>query len=135
MTETKQSFDCTSSKKLSFRWEVGKGPFGGSNVPPIVPSIPPATIIADNRISELKAVSTRPVVVQPPPIPINVPLVKDGWEFEEIILDRGGSGLGFSIAGGVDNPHVPTDNSIYITKIIPGMPCFSSVILSFISID
>lgn len=28
--------------------------------------------------------------------------------------------LGFSIAGGTDNPHIGTDTSIYITKIIPG---------------
>ena len=31
-----------------------------------------------------------------------------------------GSGLGFSIAGGVGNQHVPGDNSIYVTKIIEG---------------
>lgn len=30
------------------------------------------------------------------------------------------SGLGFSIAGGVGNQHVPGDNSIYVTKIIEG---------------
>lgn len=29
-------------------------------------------------------------------------------------------GLGFSIAGGVGNQHVPGDNSIYVTKIIEG---------------
>uniref|UniRef100_A0A3B3UPJ8 PDZ domain-containing protein n=1 Tax=Poecilia latipinna TaxID=48699 RepID=A0A3B3UPJ8_9TELE len=28
--------------------------------------------------------------------------------------------LGFSIAGGVGNQHVPGDNSIYVTKIIDG---------------
>lgn len=33
---------------------------------------------------------------------------------------RGTSGLGFSIAGGTDNPHIGTDTSIYITKVIPG---------------
>ncbi|NXN14056.1 DLG3 protein, partial [Indicator maculatus] len=32
----------------------------------------------------------------------------------------GNSGLGFSIAGGIDNPHVPDDPGIFITKIIPG---------------
>ncbi|KAG9339006.1 hypothetical protein JZ751_024404 [Albula glossodonta] len=32
----------------------------------------------------------------------------------------GNSGLGFSIAGGTDNPHVGDDPSIFITKIIPG---------------
>ncbi|NXA02566.1 DLG1 protein, partial [Nesospiza acunhae] len=29
-------------------------------------------------------------------------------------------GLGFSIAGGVGNQHIPGDNSIYVTKIIEG---------------
>ena len=33
---------------------------------------------------------------------------------------QGSSGLGFSIAGGTDNPHVGDDPSIYITKIIQG---------------
>uniref|UniRef100_A0A2K5LJB0 Discs large MAGUK scaffold protein 3 n=3 Tax=Cercopithecinae TaxID=9528 RepID=A0A2K5LJB0_CERAT len=37
---------------------------------------------------------------------------QEGW--------RGNSGLGFSIAGGIDNPHVPDDPGIFITKIIPG---------------
>ncbi|XP_060792847.1 disks large homolog 4 isoform X2 [Neoarius graeffei] len=41
-------------------------------------------------------------------------------EYEEITLERGNSGLGFSIAGGIDNPHVGDDPSIFITKIIPG---------------
>ncbi|KAL7032042.1 hypothetical protein ACKWTF_007202 [Chironomus riparius] len=44
----------------------------------------------------------------------------DQWMHEEIALSRGSSGLGFSIAGGTDNPHIGTDTSIYITKIIPG---------------
>ncbi|KAL5004521.1 hypothetical protein ScPMuIL_017977 [Solemya velum] len=42
------------------------------------------------------------------------------WEYEEIILERGTTGLGFSIAGGSDNPHIGEDPSIFITKIIPG---------------
>uniref|UniRef100_A0A8C7G7E5 Discs large MAGUK scaffold protein 3 n=1 Tax=Oncorhynchus kisutch TaxID=8019 RepID=A0A8C7G7E5_ONCKI len=33
---------------------------------------------------------------------------------------QGNSGLGFSIAGGMDNPHIPDDPGIFITKIIPG---------------
>jgi len=31
---------------------------------------------------------------------------------------QGNTGLGFSIAGGTDNPHVEGDLSIFITKII-----------------
>ncbi|XP_049292476.1 disks large 1 tumor suppressor protein isoform X11 [Anopheles funestus] len=42
------------------------------------------------------------------------------WEYDEITLVRGSTGLGFSIAGGTDNPHINLDASIYITKVIPG---------------
>lgn len=35
-------------------------------------------------------------------------------------MERGNSGLGFSIAGGTDNPHIGNDASIYITKLIAG---------------
>ncbi|XP_050080232.1 disks large 1 tumor suppressor protein isoform X2 [Anopheles maculipalpis] len=42
------------------------------------------------------------------------------WEYDEITLIRGSTGLGFSIAGGTDNPHINLDASIYITKVIPG---------------
>uniref|UniRef100_A0A3B3CFN2 Discs, large homolog 2 (Drosophila) n=1 Tax=Oryzias melastigma TaxID=30732 RepID=A0A3B3CFN2_ORYME len=38
----------------------------------------------------------------------------------EIKIIKGPKGLGFSIAGGVGNQHLPGDNSIYITKIIDG---------------
>lgn len=38
---------------------------------------------------------------------------------------QGGAGLGFSIAGGTDNPHIDDDPSIYITKIIPGGAAFT----------
>ncbi|ROT73674.1 hypothetical protein C7M84_007883 [Penaeus vannamei] len=31
---------------------------------------------------------------------------EDEWEHEEITLERGNQGLGFSIAGGTDNPHI-----------------------------
>uniref|UniRef100_A0A4W5P9E7 Uncharacterized protein n=1 Tax=Hucho hucho TaxID=62062 RepID=A0A4W5P9E7_9TELE len=38
----------------------------------------------------------------------------------ELNLVKGPKGLGFSIAGGVRNQHIPGDNSIYVTKIIEG---------------
>jgi len=44
----------------------------------------------------------------------------EGWDYEEIVLERGSSGLGFSISGGTDNPHIGDDPAICITKIIPG---------------
>lgn len=37
---------------------------------------------------------------------------------------QGVTGLGLSIAGGTDNPHIGDDTSIYITKIIEGGAAF-----------
>ncbi|MGH0121213.1 UNVERIFIED_CONTAM: hypothetical protein FKN15_071553 [Acipenser sinensis] len=65
----------------------------------------------------------------PPPVVVNTdsldtsPYVNGteaDYEYEEITLERGNSGLGFSIAGGTDNPHIGDDPSIFITKIIAG---------------
>ncbi|XP_036257745.1 disks large homolog 3 isoform X2 [Molothrus ater] len=65
----------------------------------------------------------------PAPIMVNTDSLEQGlsmngsdgmFKYEEIVLERGNSGLGFSIAGGIDNPHVPDDPGIFITKIIPG---------------
>uniref|UniRef100_A0A3B5LPE2 PDZ domain-containing protein n=1 Tax=Xiphophorus couchianus TaxID=32473 RepID=A0A3B5LPE2_9TELE len=46
-------------------------------------------------------------------------LLKPYLASEETFI-RLGFSLGFSIAGGVGNQHVPGDNSIYVTKIIDG---------------
>lgn len=46
---------------------------------------------------------------------------EDGYIHMTVVLSRaGGAGLGFSIAGGSDNPHVAEDPHIYVTKLIPG---------------
>ncbi|XP_051257438.1 disks large homolog 2 isoform X18 [Dicentrarchus labrax] len=74
-------------------------------------------------------VTTANYMASPAPIIVNtdtlesVPYVNGTeieYEFEEITLERGNSGLGFSIAGGTDNPHIGDDPGIFITKIIPG---------------
>lgn len=45
----------------------------------------------------------------------------DGHLYLTVVLSRaGGAGLGFSIAGGSDNPHIADDPLIYVTKLIPG---------------
>ncbi|XP_057712528.1 discs large homolog 1-like protein isoform X8 [Corythoichthys intestinalis] len=70
-----------------------------------------------------------PIQANPPPVLVNAdsldtPPYVNGteadYEYEEITLERGNSGLGFSIAGGVDNPHVGDDPGIFITKVIAG---------------
>ncbi|XP_014896564.1 discs large homolog 1-like protein isoform X5 [Poecilia latipinna] len=90
---------------------------------PIIPVIPIAPIPAET--SAIPAASQ----ANPPPMVVNTdsldtPPYVNGteaeYEYEEITLERGNSGLGFSIAGGTDNPHIGEDPSIFITKVIPG---------------
>ncbi|XP_003280170.1 disks large homolog 1 isoform X19 [Nomascus leucogenys] len=75
------------------------------------------------------SVATSSTQANPPPVLVNTdsletPTYVNGtdadYEYEEITLERGNSGLGFSIAGGTDNPHIGDDSSIFITKIITG---------------
>ncbi|XP_018422986.1 PREDICTED: disks large homolog 1 isoform X17 [Nanorana parkeri] len=75
------------------------------------------------------SVAARSAQANPPPVIVNTdsldtPPYVNGtdadYEYEEITLERGTSGLGFSIAGGTDNPHIGDDTSIFITKIISG---------------
>ncbi|XP_032389529.1 disks large homolog 2 isoform X30 [Etheostoma spectabile] len=74
-------------------------------------------------------VTTANYMASPAPIIVNTDTLESApyvngteieYEFEEITLERGNSGLGFSIAGGTDNPHIGDDPGIFITKIIPG---------------
>ncbi|XP_058439539.1 disks large homolog 1 isoform X7 [Marmota monax] len=91
---------------------------------PTVPVIPVLPVPAENTV-------ILPTIPQanPPPVLVNTdsletPTYVNGtdadYEYEEITLERGNSGLGFSIAGGTDNPHIGDDSSIFITKIITG---------------
>ncbi|XP_074988106.1 disks large homolog 1 isoform X9 [Caretta caretta] len=84
-----------------------------------VPPVPAETTVIPSSTSQ----------ANPPPVLVNTdaletPAYVNGtdadYEYEEITLERGNSGLGFSIAGGTDNPHIGDDSSIFITKIIAG---------------
>ncbi|XP_051005708.1 disks large homolog 1 isoform X17 [Acomys russatus] len=75
------------------------------------------------------SVATSSTQANPPPVLVNTDSVETptyvngtdaDYEYEGITLERGNSGLGFSIAGGTDNPHIGDDSSIFITKIITG---------------
>ncbi|XP_046716852.1 disks large homolog 1 isoform X2 [Silurus meridionalis] len=95
---------------------------------PIIPVIPIAPVPAETTVipAPTSQASPAPVLVNTDSIdtsPYVSPYVNGteaDYEYEEITLERGNSGLGFSIAGGTDNPHVGEDPSIFITKIIPG---------------
>ncbi|XP_051047246.1 disks large homolog 1 isoform X3 [Phodopus roborovskii] len=91
---------------------------------PTVPVTPALPVPAESTV----VLPTTPQA-NPPPVLVNTdsletPTYVNGtdadYEYEEITLERGNSGLGFSIAGGTDNPHIGDDSSIFITKIITG---------------
>ncbi|XP_068137227.1 disks large homolog 1 isoform X2 [Hyperolius riggenbachi] len=96
----------------------------GPPCPPIVPVIPVIPVPAESNV-----IPSSTPQANPPPVIVNTdsldtPPYVNGtdadYEYEEITLERGTSGLGFSIAGGTDNPHIGDDTSIFITKIISG---------------
>ncbi|XP_068582204.1 discs large homolog 1-like protein isoform X16 [Cebidichthys violaceus] len=92
--------------------------------------------VAEKNLSQIENVHgyvthahISPMKANPPPVVVNTdsldtPPYVNGteadYEYEEITLERGNSGLGFSIAGGTDNPHIGEDPSIFITKVIAG---------------
>ncbi|XP_052414373.1 disks large homolog 1 isoform X5 [Carassius gibelio] len=98
----------------------GPSTLGGEEVPA------PAFATLYSQSDTLMQASPAPVVVNTESLdtsPYVSPYVNGteaDYEYEEITLERGNSGLGFSIAGGTDNPHIGEDPSIFITKIIPG---------------
>ncbi|XP_051983901.1 discs large homolog 1-like protein isoform X14 [Xyrauchen texanus] len=92
--------------------------------------------VAEKNLSQIENVHgyvahahISPMKANPPPVVVNTESLDSApyvngteadFEYEEISLERGNSGLGFSIAGGTDNPHIGEDPSIFITKVIPG---------------
>ncbi|KAM7160689.1 disks large homolog 1 isoform 17-T20 [Macrochelys suwanniensis] len=91
---------------------------------PILPVIPVPPVPAETTV-----IPSSTSQANPPPVLVNTDVLETpayvngtdaDYEYEEITLERGNSGLGFSIAGGTDNPHIGDDSSIFITKIIAG---------------
>ncbi|XP_042588675.1 disks large homolog 2 isoform X21 [Cyprinus carpio] len=121
-----------SEKNLS-EIENVHGYVSHSHISPLKPLLPqshnnlyPTDVISQCKLLSLPVPQSK---ASPAPIIVNtdtlesVPYVNGTeieYEFEEITLERGNSGLGFSIAGGTDNPHIGDDPGIFITKIIPG---------------
>ncbi|XP_036841423.1 disks large homolog 1 isoform X22 [Oncorhynchus mykiss] len=82
-----------------------------------VPS-PELVQVAEKNLSQIENVHGYVAHAHISPMKVNG--TEADYEYEEITLERGNSGLGFSIAGGTDNPHIGEDPSIFITKVIPG---------------
>nr|XP_035130845.2 disks large homolog 1 isoform X16 [Callithrix jacchus] len=135
---------CTNST-ISLMFGCKKYRYQDEDTPPqehISPQItnevigPELVHVSEKNLSEIENVHgfvsqshISPIKANPPPVLVNTdsletPTYVNGtdadYEYEEITLERGNSGLGFSIAGGTDNPHIGDDSSIFITKIITG---------------
>ncbi|XP_077054855.1 disks large homolog 1 isoform X4 [Siphateles boraxobius] len=99
-------------------------PMKADVIPPSAPIIPIPPVPAETTAipAPTSQASPAPVVVNTESLDTSpyVNGTEAEYEYEEITLVRGNSGLGFSIAGGTDNPHIGEDPSIFITKIIPG---------------
>uniref|UniRef100_A0A668AAD5 Uncharacterized protein n=1 Tax=Myripristis murdjan TaxID=586833 RepID=A0A668AAD5_9TELE len=84
--------------------------------------------VAERQLSQIQHVHgyvahthIAPAKANPPPVVVNTDSIDTPpYVSTASHLHSGNSGLGFSIAGGTDNPHIGEDPSIFITKIIPG---------------
>ncbi|KAM3834094.1 disks large homolog 1 isoform 6-T6 [Vipera latastei] len=116
------------SQLESVRGFVGHSHISPAKTPEAAPP-PPPPVSALPVPAEASLIPSSISQANPPPVLVNTetletPTYVNGtdteYEYEEIMLERGNSGLGFSIAGGTDNPHVEDDSGVFITKIIPG---------------
>nr|XP_008505921.1 PREDICTED: disks large homolog 3-like [Equus przewalskii] len=104
---------CTNRDWYEQVWTNGGGAVGVNDCVLRVNEVDVSEVVHSRAVEALKEAG--PVVRlvvrrrQPPPETIM-----------EVNLLKGPKGLGFSIAGGIGNQHIPGDNSIYITKIIEG---------------
>ncbi|XP_040195911.1 disks large homolog 2 isoform X2 [Rana temporaria] len=140
--------DSTAAKRPKYRYQDEDTPPHDHSLPRLTHDIkgPELVHVSEKNLSQIENVHgyvmqshISPLKASPAPIIVNtdtldtIPYVSytpfhentlNGseieYEFEEITLERGNAGLGFSIAGGIDNPHVGDDPGIFITKIIPG---------------
>ncbi|XP_034745398.1 disks large homolog 2 isoform X28 [Etheostoma cragini] len=123
---------------LQYHYQEDDSPFLDHGFPRLTNEVraPELVHISEKNLSEIENVHgyvshshISPLKASPAPIIVNTDTLESApyvngteieYEFEEITLERGNSGLGFSIAGGTDNPHIGDDPGIFITKIIPG---------------
>ena len=101
------------AKEMASRWEVGQGPFAGPGRPPEANTVVNSGAIGVGGQPVVPGgVRVLPTLKQPDAYPpstgyqvktLDMALSNIGnrgdmnWEYDEIILERGGSGLGFSI--------------------------------------
>ncbi|XP_070801704.1 disks large homolog 1 isoform X16 [Pituophis catenifer annectens] len=119
-SETLPSSQTADTQKFSSQDEDSfpSEPSGFPQAPGTGMPAPELVHVSEKNLSQLESI--RGFVGHSHISPAKVNGTDAEYEYEEITLERGNSGLGFSIAGGTDNPHVEDDSGVFITKIIPG---------------
>ncbi|XP_046853801.1 disks large homolog 1-like isoform X2 [Xenia sp. Carnegie-2017] len=104
------------SHEVAKKWENSPSSYNGfqHHVSSVIK--PPPVISITTAPDETPLALSETSTMQDDSDEVNVP---GDFDYEEIVLERGTTGLGFSIAGGTDNPHYANDSGIFITKIIP----------------
>uniref|UniRef100_A0A3B4BPC9 Discs, large homolog 2 (Drosophila) n=1 Tax=Pygocentrus nattereri TaxID=42514 RepID=A0A3B4BPC9_PYGNA len=114
------SSSSSSSSLPQYRYQDDESPPPEHGFPRLTNEVraPELVHVSEKNLSEIENVHGYVSHSHISPLKVNGTEIE--YEFEEITLERGNSGLGFSIAGGTDNPHIGDDPGIFITKIIPG---------------
>uniref|UniRef100_A0AAY4EJT4 Uncharacterized protein n=1 Tax=Denticeps clupeoides TaxID=299321 RepID=A0AAY4EJT4_9TELE len=117
---------------VQYRYQDEDSPPPEHNYPRLTNEVraPELVHVSEKNLSEIENVHgyvshshISPLKASPAPIIVNTDTLES---VPYVILNpcipllQGNSGLGFSIAGGTDNPHIGDDPGIFITKIIPG---------------
>uniref|UniRef100_A0A7N6BWA6 Discs, large homolog 2 (Drosophila) n=1 Tax=Anabas testudineus TaxID=64144 RepID=A0A7N6BWA6_ANATE len=125
---------CSPTIKNSYHYQEDDSPPLDKGFPRLTNEVraPELVHVSEKNLSEIENVHgyvshshISPLKASPAPILVNtdtlesVPYVSFKFVFSFFLMS-GNSGLGFSIAGGTDNPHIGDDPGIFITKIIPG---------------
>uniref|UniRef100_A0A669CJ78 Discs, large homolog 2 (Drosophila) n=1 Tax=Oreochromis niloticus TaxID=8128 RepID=A0A669CJ78_ORENI len=137
-TETQRANSHCTKMRHEYHYQEDDSPLLDQGFPQLTSGLraPELVHVSQKNLSEIENVHgfvshshISPLKANPAPMIINTDTLESlpyvngteiEYEFEEITLERGNSGLGFSIAGGTDNPHIGDDPGIFITKIIPG---------------
>ncbi|XP_029471757.1 disks large homolog 1 isoform X14 [Rhinatrema bivittatum] len=120
-TVTSDTFQSSLSPSIEkYRYQDDDTPSQENSSPHIIGEVkgPELVHVSEKNLSQIENVHGFVSHSHISPVKVNGTDVD--YEYEEITLERGNSGLGFSIAGGTDNPHIGDDSSIFITKIIAG---------------
>lgn len=99
--------------------QAHSSPLGSTGFPSYTPPAPPHHPVNNSTLNQhLSPISSNIQRLEQTPGVLKIELIKT------FSPDGMPKGLGFSIAGGIDNEHIPGDSGIFVTRIIPSSPAY-----------